>query len=414
MKGVSKHNMKNNLKSFNNLHTLRNKIVFTMAAVFLLLINSVTCFALGGTVYEIYNIDDLNNLRQLSANGETFKDKTIILKNDINITANEQPNGEAVCFKPVFDKNVTFSGTFDGNNKTLHCNLTNGEIMGNVGKDGTVKNLKVTGYFEGDIDGALFDCNAGNIENVNINATIKDTFTSTSAICFWNKGTINNCEFKGNIYTNDVNCAGISSDNCGNIINCKVFAKLNNCVKSISEDKTFKFMLPETGGITSFNEGLISGCTVESELSNQNDNILYGSAGGLVSTNNGLIENSTFNGTVAASASGGISSSNYTIIKSCNINAIIKGDDAAEFVACNIWGDISFAWDKIKNEKQGIIDSCEFTGTVEAKRKSRLAAAANHINPFGDVPQIKNCKINGVSIERAPDYAIKSWTQKFD
>ena len=104
-------------------------------------------------------------------------------------------------------------------------------------------------------------------------------------------------------------------------------------------------------------------------MSNKNNAKFYGSAGGLVSTNNGLIEKSTFKGTVLASASGGIYSSNYTIIKYCSINATVKGDDAAEFIACNIWKNIDEAWDEIKNEKQGLIDSCEFKGTVEAKRK---------------------------------------------
>lgn len=426
--------MNDNLKNFNNLpiktiikraiYPLKNKVVFTMATVFLLLISSVACFALEGndspnsslTVYKVYNIDDLNKLRQLSENGESFENKTIILKNDINITSNGNFNGEAVNFKPIFGEGLEFKGTFDGQNNTLHCNVNNGEIIGNISKSGIVKNLKVTGCFEGDVDGAIFNYNEGTIENIAINAKIRDNFTSASAICCFNDGTINNCEVRGDIYTNDMNCAGISFTNSGKITQCKVFANLNNCVQPIliDDEENDKFQLPETAGITSFNSGLISGCVVKSKLFNKNGNEFYGSAGGLVSTNNGLIENSTFKGTVAASASGGISSSNYTIIKSCNINATIEGNNAAEFVACNIWGDIDFAWEKIKNEKQGVIDSCEFTGTVEAKRKGGLAAAANHINPRGDVPQIKNCKINGILIKRTPDYAIKSWTQKFD
>lgn len=59
-----------------------------------------------------------------------------------------------------------------------------------------------------------------------------------------------------------MSCAGIAASNYGKITNCKVIAKLNNCVKYMGVDEVFKFQLPETGGITSFNTGLVSGCTL--------------------------------------------------------------------------------------------------------------------------------------------------------
>ena len=133
--------------------------------------------------YELSTIDDLNNLRELSKNGETFEGKHIVLKNDINITSNGNSDGGAIDFESIFVKDgVGFKGTFDGNGNCLNCNVKNGEILGNICKEGVVKNLNISGYFNGDIDGLLFFENNGILENLKINLIAKDTCVGLAGI----------------------------------------------------------------------------------------------------------------------------------------------------------------------------------------------------------------------------------------
>lgn len=218
-----------------------------------------------------------------------------------------------------------------------------------------------------------------------------------------NEGNIDQCEVRGELYTNDMDCAGICCENDGKITRCNVFAKLTNCVTSLKFEFGLFFQLPETGGIASFNSGLISNCNVESNLSNEYNGQFHGTVGGLISTNNGLIENSTFKGTVAGKCAGGIVGSNYTIIKSCSVQCTVKGTNAAEFANINIWGDEGYIiLDEIKNKPQGVIDNCEFTGSVEASNKG-LAVVDNSFTLYENAPQVKNCKINGVDVIREPE-----------
>ena len=117
--------------------------------------NQNTQSSQANSAIKVSTVADLNNLRDRSNNGETFEGKTIILENDINITKDGTKNGEPVEFKTIFNQNAGFKGIFDGNGKTLHFNATNSNIFGTIGKGGVIKNLKITGRFEGDLDGAI-------------------------------------------------------------------------------------------------------------------------------------------------------------------------------------------------------------------------------------------------------------------
>ncbi len=381
------------------------------------------------SLIKISSLEDLNNLRDLSNQGENFEGKTIVLENDIYITKNGKKDGEPVEFKPIFkcpdyaadNDDNGFKGIFDGNGKTLHFNSTNGNIFGSIGRGGVVKNLNITGKFEGDLDGgivALF--NFGTIDNLNMDIIARCTPTSVIGVCAFNHGCgiIKNCSVKGELSTNDMSCTGICSDNHGVIESCSFSGKLTNCCE---EPKEAGFMLEETGGIASFNSGLVKNCNVEANLSSVYEGKFIGCAGGIVSTNNGLIENSTFKGSVWAGSPGGITSCNYGIIRSCKSDAEIKGPLAAEFTSLNMWGDIGYCdYEPIKNQPQGVIDGCEFKGTVTGCVESGKIAAYDNIlsreNSLGPihVPTITNCKINGKNTVRETDNYYKNDTDERD
>ncbi|MBR0423840.1 MAG: hypothetical protein IJJ04_04350 [Clostridia bacterium] len=366
--------------------------------------------------FEISTIDDLNNLRNISKQGETFEGKTIILKNDITITS----DGTANDFESIFyaktntvdytTEKTEFDGTFNGNGKTLHCDFKNTKeffgTFGFIGENGTLENINLDGNFEGDIASILLKENKGTIRNCKLDIS---TYGPSAAICSDNYGVIDQCEVKGKMKKNDMGLAGICQSNNGNITKCNVFANLRNCMKSIvpegeEEEWGYLFQLPSTGGITIFNSGYISECNVEGELTSEYKDDFYASIGGIAETNNGLIENSTFKGKIMANGGGGIVSDNYAIIESCRVDAEITGNNVAEFVEKNIWGNEEFAWKKILDKPQGVINNCEFTGTVSSKTPNAGAAAHHYINTQNHkTPQITNCKINGTPVIRDLD-----------
>ena len=280
------------------------------------------------SVIKISSLEDLNHLRDLSNQGENFEGKTIILENDIYITKDGTKDGEPVEFKSIFkcpnfaedNDDNGFKGTFDGNGKTLHFNSTNSNIFGSIGKGGIVKNLNITGRFEGNLDGGIVAMfNRGTIDAVNMNIIAKCDDASVLGVCNQNdkSGVIKNCSIKGEFSTNDMDCSGICGINDGTIESCKVSGKFTNCVKLLNKEYS-SFLLPETSAVASLNTGCIKNCQVEAKLINIYKGKFRGCAGGIVSTNKGLIENSTFKGTVSAEISGKIAGSNHGIVKLCN------------------------------------------------------------------------------------------------
>lgn len=362
--------------------------------------------------FEVYSLADLNALHTSSKQGETFEGKTIILKNDLDITDGDgkASTEEFITFQPVFAEGHEFKGTFDGNGKTFNCDLSSGSILGDIAKEGIVKNLNVTGHFYGDIDSVLVRENKGTIENCKLDVVVEDTLVSLGGICYSNLGTIDGCEVRGKLSTNDMNLGGVCNSNGdvgvtegGTITNCKVYAKLTNCCRSLAEDDCY-FQTPEIGGIAGFNYAYIGNCEVEGDFVSIYKDKFEGTAGGIASTNNGLVENSRYKGNISAEFAGGIIGSNYGIIESCKAEGTVKGAKAAAFAALNRWGNIDFAWESIKSEPQAYLQNCEFTGTVD----SEVAGAGvieNMPNPENPdlKPQVVTCRINGEVITRELD-----------
>ena len=366
--------------------------------------------------FEVSSLADLNALHTSSEQGETCEGKTIILKNDLDLTDGEGSTEDFITFQPIFAKDHEFKGTFDGNGETFNCDLSNGNILGDIAKEGIVKNLNVTGHFYGDIDSVLVGENKGTIENCKLDVVVEDTLVSLGGICCSNLGTIDGCEVRGELSTNDMNLGGICNSNGGvgateggTITNCKVYAKLTNCCRSLAEDNGYAeddyyFQTPEIGGIAGFNYAYIGNCEVEGDFVSIYKDRFEGTAGGIASTNNGLVENSKYKGNISADFAGGIIGSNYGIVESCKAEGTVKGTKAAAFAALNRWGNIDFAWESIKSEPQAYLQNCEFTGTVDSE-VAGVGVIENMPNPedLDLKPQVVNCRINGEVITREAD-----------
>jgi len=95
--------------------------------------------------YEIFNADQLAAFGAIvdgtaeGINQDSFKDKTIKLCMDINLSGDGKGNG--ICFKPIgigYDDTKVFMGTFDGNGCTISGLYQNGwDLEAKTGVDYT-------------------------------------------------------------------------------------------------------------------------------------------------------------------------------------------------------------------------------------------------------------------------------------
>ena len=203
------------------------------------------------TVYEISNAGQLYWFAGL-VNGTLDGVKQNTLANAVltaNITVNENlldslqydaegnvSNGsDFISWTPIADcmeDHITqYSGTFDGNNKTVsglyfNDNSTRIGLFGSSEADGNIKNVGVVdSYFKGNDfvggvcgrnDGTITNCyNAGNLTTIKSSATI-------GGICGYNSGTVTNCYNTGTV-TATGQVASV-----GGVCGCSI-APISNC-----------------------------------------------------------------------------------------------------------------------------------------------------------------------------------------
>ena len=383
------------------------------------------------TTFEISSLTDLKALHTSSEQGETFEGKTIVLKDDLYLTDGEKVAEKTIVWKSLFTKGHEFKGTFDGNGKTIICNLKSKEntftddgtkrqrgmaysLLGNIAKEGVVKNLNVLGHFYGDIDSVLVGKNKGIIKNCKLHVIVKDDSTGLGGVCDNNLGIIDDCEVIGRLYANNIVLGGICKTNGsagetegGIITNCRVYARLTNDCKNLAkenedaEDDCY-FQTPEIGGIAGFNYAYIGNCEVETQFASIN--ISYdgfeGTAGGIASTNYGIVKNSSYKGDIAVRCAGGIIGNNYGIVESCKAGGTVRGEESGAFAVFNERRSV----DTTHPEPLAIIENCEFDGTVKSEKEgvAVLYNRPSKRNPE-QKPQVINCKINGEVITREVD-----------
>lgn len=208
------------------------------------------------TVYEISNAGQLYWFAGL-VNGTLDGVEQNTLANAVltaNITVNENlldslqydtegnvSNGsDFITWTPIADwmgnRTTQYSGTFDGNNKTVSGLYFNGDstcigLFGSSESDGNIKNVGVVdSYFKGnDHVGGVCGNNAGTITNCYNagNLTAIESSATIGGICGYNNGgTIANCYNIGTVTaaSSDADISGICGYNFGPIKNCYYLA----------------------------------------------------------------------------------------------------------------------------------------------------------------------------------------------
>lgn len=208
------------------------------------------------TVYEISNAGQLYWFAGL-VNGTLDGVEQNTLANAVltaNITVNENlldslqydtegnvSNGsDFITWTPIADwmgnRTTQYSGTFDGNNKTVSGLYFNGDstcigLFGSSESDGNIKNVGVVdSYFKGnDHVGGVCGNNAGTITNCYNagNLTAIESSATIGGICGYNNGgTVTNCYNIGTVTatSSGADISGICGYNFGPIKNCYYLA----------------------------------------------------------------------------------------------------------------------------------------------------------------------------------------------
>ena len=243
------------------------------------------------TVYEISNAGQLYWFAGL-VNGTLDGVKQNTLANAIltaNITVNENlldslqydeednvSNGsDFITWTPIADwmgnRTTQYSGTFDGNNKTVSGLYFNGDstcigLFGSSESDGNIKNVGVVdSYFKGnDHVGGVCGNNAGTITNCYNagNLTAIESSATIGGICGYNNGgTVTNCYNTGTV------TATGSVASVGGVCGCSI-ELISNCynigtVTATSSDA-------DISGICGYNYGPVTNCYYLADTEDEN------------------------------------------------------------------------------------------------------------------------------------------------
>ena len=247
------------------------------------------------TADELYAFSALVNGGNLSLNAELTAD---IVVNEGVMTAESE--GARVWTPIGNDDSNSYTGTFDGNNKTvsgLYFNNSEADyigLFGYVGENGAVNNTGViNSYFNGYyFVGGVVGVNAGTITNCYNTGTVSGD-GHIGGVVGYNEGTVTSCNNTGTV-NGSYNDGGVVGRNYGTITNCY--------------NTGFVSGVYEVGGVVGMNYGTITNCYNTGKVSGVEQ------TGGVVGYNYyGTITNCYNTGFVSGSSYyvGGVAGDNY-------------------------------------------------------------------------------------------------------
>jgi len=260
-----------------------------------------------GKPFRIYDEDDLklfgrsgNPERPLWTLAAHYK-----LMNNITLTGHEWvPVGTG-------SGGSSFSGSFDGNGKTISgLNITTGRtyqgFIGYTSSSTVVKNLGIdisitisSGSYSSSCAGGIVGRNdGGTIQNCYVTGSISHTNSVslyTGGMVGWNSGTVENCYSTANVtsiilnYSSAVGpyAGGIAGYNNGTVQNCYTH---NATITARSDDSSNSSPSAHAGGIVGINytSSIVKYCyTAKGSVSTYPKSTTYGNSGGITGTTGG-------------------------------------------------------------------------------------------------------------------------------
>ena len=228
-----------------------------------------------------------------------------VLQSDGTLNSSKQSTFKA--WTPIGNSQTnTYSGTFDGNGKTI-----SGLYLNDASKD----------YV------SLFGVSYGTIKNVGVVDTYFHGKSYLGAICGYNIGTVMSCFSKSYIYGANINVGGVCGANVNNL------ASITNCYHI----GTIYDWEPNVGGICGYNfSGKISNCYHSGNIEHANTS----NSGGVCGNNTGTITNCYYDKTICtkagingADASGKAEGKTTVQFSSGEVTCLLQGSQSAA-----VWG----------------------------------------------------------------------------
>ena len=346
-----------NFKKFLNKTKLSVAILATLSVFILGCINTPKVFALSmngsGTTSDPYIITSAEQLSEIRDNlTASYK-----LANDINL--------EGIDFLPIGNKDVPFTGTFDGSGYTI-------------------KNLKINqpnGYYVGLFGGT----NNATIKNLNISDANVVGKSHTGGLIGYasdsnGKSTISNCSVNG---SSTVTGGGYTGGLVGYSSNSNDKSTISNCSVTGSSTVTGSSY---TGGLVGYGSGLIEKSFTTTNV------VAFTHGGGLVGTAESLTINECFTtGNIKAlNIVGGLVGSDTVKLKMENCYSLSNIETTHP---SNGYSGGLFGTSKNKND---IINYCYFAGTIKGGENGKGALVGNTLIV------INNSFYDGVKSNLAP------------
>ena len=397
-------------------------------------------------VYEISNAGQLYWFAGL-VNGTLDGVKQNTLANAIltaNITVNENlldslqydtagnvSNGsDFITWIPIADcmgnRTTQYSGTFDGNNKTVSGLYFNGDstcigLFGSSESDGNIKNVGVVdSYFKGNDfvggvcgrnDGTITNCyNAGNLTAIESSAAI-------GGICGYNNGgTVTNCYNTGTV------TATGSVASVGGVCGCSI-APISNCYNIGTVTATSSSA--DISGICGYNYGPIKNCYYLADTEDENGGkttaqFASGEVAYLLSQGCTVGEGEdavTYSGSVWGQALGG-NGDTYPVLDSTKRVYQVDKYDGSEGKpgsstkvysnqSTSIYGEHSFAYEPVENGN-AIKATCNECGATYTVKLTRPAATSDEKIVYDGTEKKAGTAIDSgnTGIETIPENAI--------
>ncbi len=262
-------------------------------------------------IYYIYTAGGLFKFADLVNSGESTIKGTLV--NDIDLKSAE--------WTPIGDDEKLYSGTFEGNNKTvsgLYINASSSEYQGLFGytnETSEISNLGVDGSVNGSSNyvGGVVGYNRGTITNCynladvegseNVGGVVGYTISSVTITNCYNLGSVNGQRLVG----------GVVGNNSGTLTNCYNSGNM--------EGKSY------VGGVVGLNgSGTITKCYNSGSVNGTSD--FVGGVVGFNSSGSGSITNCYNSGSVEGSDEvGGVVGCNYKTVANCYNSGSVEGSD---------------------------------------------------------------------------------------
>ena len=255
-------------------------------------------------VYQIGTAEELREFAKLVNGGKTDADAILTANIDLNpnmeISEDGTVTGNPDQWIPIGNEAHRYTGTFDGNGKTisgLYINRSADDqgLFGYVSGSGKIEKLTVSGSVSGhNFVGGIAGRNGGNVINCAFSGSVSGN-SPVGGVVGWNdSGTVTGCIFSGpGSVSGKISVGGVVGGNSGSN------GVVENCYNTgtVTGTRTDDD-LGGVGGVVGYNSGTVKNCYNTGKVTGSADS---SDVGGVVGWNRGNVKNCYNTGSVTSS-----------------------------------------------------------------------------------------------------------------